>query len=268
MHTCSIHKELEIVPGDLSDYRSLAAYHYRDGRPTAVKAVYAIRPKRLLASFGRRPAGVIVYTMPNARMELRNVATDGAFRGLDRQTELELLNRHVRCIARVIIEPRFRGIGLAVRLVRETMPRLNVPLIEALGVMPLVNPFLEKAGMRSFAPRVPVAHVELLEALSAVGIEEDDLVDPKAVQQKLDRLAPGAGDFMEARVRRFLQSHGSRRTMPSGIERTRYLLGKLTHRPAYYIWFNPLSDQPFRSFGSLRSLTEGPKGPQGPKGLL
>ena len=88
--------------------------------------------------------------MPNPRIELRTLATKGAFRGLDRQTELELLNRHVRCIARVIVEPRFRGIGLAVRLVRETMPMLNVAIIEALGVMPRVNPFLERAGLRSF----------------------------------------------------------------------------------------------------------------------
>ncbi|MCX5647002.1 MAG: hypothetical protein NTZ17_20325 [Phycisphaerae bacterium] len=239
MDTCSIHKELEIVTSDMSDYRLLAAYHYRDSRPAAVKVVYAIRPKRPLASYGRRLAGVIVYTMPNPRIELRTIATGGAFSGLDRQTELELLNRYVRCIARVIVEPRFRGIGLAVRLVRETMPLLDVPIIEALGVMPRVNPFLERAGMRSFEPRVPVEHVELLEALSAVGIEEGDLIDPQTVQQRLNRLARPAGDFIEARMQQFLKSHGSRRTMPGGIERTRYILGKLTHRPAYYIWFNP-----------------------------
>ncbi len=260
MHTCSIHKELEIVPGDMGDYRSLATYHYRDGRPAVIKAVYTLRRKGSLGLFGRRPAGVIVYTMPNARLALRSVATGGVFRGLDRQTELKLLNRHVRCIARVIIDPRFRGIGLAVRLVRETMPRLNVPIIEALGVMPLVNPFLEKAGMRSFAPRVSAAQVELLEALRAAGIEEDDLVDPQVVQRKLDRLGRGAGDFIEARVRHFLKSHGTRRTMPSGLERTRYLLGRLTHRPAYYIWFNPLCDQPFRSLRSFTSLAQDPKG--------
>jgi hypothetical protein len=259
MHTCSIHKELEIMPGDMDDYRSLARYHYRDGQPAVVKAVYTIRWKRSRGLFGRRPAGVIVYTMPNARLELRAVATDGVFRGLDRQTELRLLNRHVRCIARVIIEPCFRGIGLAVRLVRETMPRLNVPIIEALGVLPLVNPFLERAGMRSFAPRVSAAHVELLEALRAVGFEEDDLVDPEAAQRKFDRLNRGVGDFLEGRVRRFLKSHGTRRTMPSGLERTRYLLSRLTHRPAYYIWFNPLSDPPLRSLRSVRSSTRDPK---------
>jgi GNAT superfamily N-acetyltransferase len=256
VHTCSIHQELELVPGDMSDYRLLAAYHYRDSQPVAVKAVYTMRPKRSLGSLGRRPAGVIVYTMPNPRIELRTLATDGIFRGLDRQTELELLNRHVRCIARVIVEPRFRGIGLAVRLVRETMPMLGVPIIEALGVMPRVNPFLERAGLMSFAPRVPAEHVALLEALGAVGIEENDLIDPQAAQMKLGRLARPADDFIEARMQRFLKSHGSRRTMPAGIERTRYVLGKLTHRPVYYIWFNPQLHQ------SLIPL--GPAGLTGP----
>jgi len=239
MHTCSIHKEMEIVPGDKSDYERLAVYHYRDARPAVVKAIYTIRSRRPAGSLGRKPAGVIVYTMPNPRIELRNIATNGVFCGLDRHTELGLLNRNIRCIARVIVEPRLRGIGLAVRLVRETMPMLDVPIVEALGVMPLINPFLERAGMKAFEPRIPVEHVELLEALSVVGIEEDDLVNLEAVQQRLDQLAPPAGEFIETRIEQFLKSHGSRRTMPSGIERTRYILGKLTHRPAYYIWFNP-----------------------------
>ncbi|OHB67556.1 MAG: hypothetical protein A2Y77_12680 [Planctomycetes bacterium RBG_13_62_9] len=266
MHTCSIHKELEVVAGDRSDYERLAAHHYRDDRPVAVKAVYTARPRRAAGSFGQRPAAVIVYTMPNPRIELRTVATHGLFAGLDRQTELELLNRHVRCIARVVVEPRFRGIGLASRLVRETMPRMNVPIIEALGVMPLVNPFLEKAGMQAFEPRVPVEHVELLEALSAVGIEENDLIDPDCVQHKVDGLSRVRADFIEARVRQFLRSHGTRRTMPPGLERTRYILGKLTHRPAYYIWFNPREDQLLGPWSSLGLLDpEGPQGPEGPK---
>jgi len=240
MHTCSIHRELQIAPGEMRDYDRLAAYHYREDRPAVVKAVFVVRPRRALAWLGRKPVGVIVYAMPNPRVELRSVATNGIFAGLDRQTELALLNRSVRCLACVIIDPRFRGIGLASRLVRETLPALNVPIVEALAVMPRVNPFLERAGMKAFEPRVPVEHVELLEALSTVGVEENDLVDPAGVQARLDQLPRPAGDFLEARVQRFLKSHGTRRTMPSGIERTRYLLARLTQRPAYYIWFNPL----------------------------
>jgi hypothetical protein len=86
---------------------------------------------------------------------------------------------------------------------------------------------------------VPVEHIELLEALSVVGIEEDDLVDPERVQRGLDRLEAAARAFIETRVQRFLKSHGTRRTLPDGLERTRYVLTRLTHRPAYYVWFHP-----------------------------
>jgi GNAT superfamily N-acetyltransferase len=242
MHTCSLHRKLHIVEGDMKDYESLAAYHYRDARPVAVKAVFAIKSKTaggLRSYTNGKPAGVIVYTMPNPRVELRDVATDGLFGDLDRQSELALINRNIRCIARLVIDPRFRGIGLASRLVRQTLPRMNVPIIEAIGVMPSVNPFLEKAGMKPFVPPVPRHHVELIEAFSVMGIESDELIWPSLVQAKMDALSWPACDFLEIRIQQFLKSHGRRRTMLPGLERTRYILGKLTHRPVYYIWFNP-----------------------------
>lgn len=239
MTVCSLHRKLDIIPGKLADYEQLAPHHYREERPVAIKAVFLLRPKRAIPSLGKKAAGVIVYTMPNPRVELRAVATGGAFAGLDRQSELELLNRNIRCIARLVIEPRFRGIGLATRLAQETMPLLETPIIEALGVMPKINPFLERAGMQAFAPRTPEAHVQLIEALSAVSIEADQLIDPTGMQEKIDSLRLPAANFLETCIQRFLKSHGTRRTMPPGIERTRYILGKLTHRPAYYIWFHP-----------------------------
>lgn len=236
---CSLHEKLDVVRGEPADYKPFAAYHYRDEKPTAIKAVFVLRPKRSLGSFGTKPAGVIVYCMPNPRVELRNVATNGLFANLDRQTELALINRNIRCIARLVIEPRFRGIGLATRLVRETMAQMEVPIVEALGVMCTVNPFLQRAGMQGFAPRVPVEHVQLVEALSAVGIEEDLLIDPCAVQERIDALRWPCADFLEQRIQLFLKSHGTRRTMPPGLDRTRYILTRLTNRPMYYIWFHP-----------------------------
>ncbi len=244
-HRCSLHAKLAVVQGEPADYRPFATYHYRDEKPTAIKAVFLLRPKRPLGSFGRQPAGAIVYCMPNPRIELRNVATNGLFANLDRQTELALINRNIRCIARLVVEPRFRGIGLATRLVRETLEQMDVPIIEALGVMCTVNPFLERAGMKGFAPRIPFAHVQLIEALSAVGIEVEAndcsplLIDPKGLQKRIDALRWPSADFLEQRVQLFLKSHGTRRTMPPGLDRTRYILTRLTNRPRYYIWFHP-----------------------------
>lgn len=236
---CSLHRQLEVVQGDMDDYHRLAPYHYRQESPAAIKAVFALRAKRPGSWAGSHTVGVAVYCAPHPRVAWRAVATGGLFADLDRQTQLALINTHIRRLARLIIEPRFRGIGLATRLVRETMPELGVPIVEALGVMPHVNPFLERAGMQEFLPSTPVAHVQLLEAFSAVGIESDRLIDPAAVQEQIDALDPTAVSFLEAHVAQFVKSHGTRRTMPAGLERTRYLCTRLTHRPAYYIWFHP-----------------------------
>jgi hypothetical protein len=138
----------------------------------------------------------------------------------------------------VIIEPRFRGLGLASRLVRETMPEMGVPIVEAMAVMGAVNPFFEKAGMKSYAAKMPVRCVKLVEAFSAVGIEEEELIDAEEVDGKIKRLERRESEFIESEIGQFLQSYGERRYEESSVKRTRFLLSKLTYRPVYYIWFN------------------------------
>lgn len=124
MRICSVCKKLRIVPGDTSDYQVLAHYHYRDNQLGPFTKIFALK------TADRRAVGVIVYAMPAPALELRNVATDNMFTGFDRNTQLALVNKNIRCISRVIIEPRFRGLGLASRLARETMPLLQMPIIE------------------------------------------------------------------------------------------------------------------------------------------
>jgi hypothetical protein len=177
--------------------------------------------------------------MPSVGAELRNVATSNFFAGFDNRTRLALINRNIRCISRVIIEPRFRGLGLASRLVRETMPKMDVPIIEAMAVMGLVNPFFEKAGMKAFTANMPTRCVQLVEAFSMVGVEKEELIDSEGVQGKLARLGQREAEFVELQIRHFLQSYGKRRYERAGLERTGFVLSKLTFRPVYYIWFNP-----------------------------
>jgi hypothetical protein len=214
--------------------------HYRGSRPGAVTAIFAIRPaKRFAGSLGTETIGVIAYRTPGPENELRNVATSNLFAGFDRATQLALINKNIRCISRVIIEPRFRGLGLAIRLVRETMPQVNVPIVEALAVMGRVNPFFAKAGMTAYAAKMPARCVRLTEALSTVGIEKRDLIDPREVQRKLEGLEQEKAEFIEREIRNFLESYGEMRKSPASVERTRFVLSKLTERPVYYIWYNP-----------------------------
>jgi hypothetical protein len=93
--------------------------------------------------------------------------------------------------------------------------------------------------MKPFAAGTPERCVQLIEALSFVGIEEHQLIDADFVQNKLNLLPKEQADFIEQQIRCFLQSYGKRMTMSPGLERTRYILSKLTERPVYYIWFNP-----------------------------
>jgi len=240
MRGCSIARRLQVVCGGVDDYRGLAHFHYREGRLGPFAAIFALRAdERLCHRLGRKAVGVIVYTMPVVAAELRNVATADFFVGFDRQTRLALINRNIRCISRVIIEPRFRGLGLASRLVCETMPMMGVPIVESMAVMGLVNPFFEKAGMTGYTAEMPVRCVQLIEAFSMVGVEKKVLIDPPKIQRKLNRLGRAESEFIEFQIGLFLQAYGKRRRMRAGLERTRFVVSKLTARPMYYIWFNP-----------------------------
>lgn len=236
MGSCSIVRKLRIVRGGRDDYERLACFHYRSGRLGVYAAIFKLEVEvRGL----RITAGVIVYIMPGPGLELRNVATGDLFVGLDRSSQLSLINRDIRCIGRVIIEPRFRGLGLASRLVRETMGQMDVPIIEAVAVMGLVNPFFEKAGMTAYRGKMPARCAQLIEAFSLVGIEEEEFVDPQRVQRKLEELGRMEAEFISLQTECFLQCYGERRDMAAGPERTEFVLSKLTERPVYYIWFNP-----------------------------
>jgi GNAT superfamily N-acetyltransferase len=234
MTNCSVCENLQIVPGCLDDYKRLARYHYRGSHLGPASAIF------VLSRAGcKTPVGVIIYSNAPAVLELRNIATNHVFADLDRNTQLGLINANIRRISRVVIEPRFRGLGLASRLVRETMPLVNVPIVEALAVMGWVNPFFERAGMKAYKAQPSAASVQFVEALSIIGVEQSELIDPEQVQHKLERLGDRKARFVEYQIRHFLKSHGRRRDMPPGLERTQYILTKLTARPVYYIWFNP-----------------------------
>ena len=238
-NNCTVTSHLEIVPGGIEDYRRLAAFHYRSGEISAHTAIYAFRDMHPVRGRLDGLVGVIVYIMPAPALELRNIATNGYFSGLSRRMSLQLVNENIRCIGRVIIDPRYRWLGLASRLVSGTMGKLDVPIIESAAVMGHVNPFFEKAGMKPFVGKQSPRTVRLIEALGMVGIEECEFIDPDSVHRKLGTLNERERQFMEQQIVAFLQGYGRRRYMEPSAERTGFVLSRLSSRPVYYIWFNP-----------------------------
>jgi len=238
---CSVTEGLEIVPGKRSDYDKLKHFHYRAERLGVYAAIFCLKAAActtggIIRGGDTAPVGVIVYTMPAPSCRLRNMALGDLFDGFGRADKLAIANKMLRCIGRVVIEPRYRGLGLAVRLVKETLPFAGVPFVEALAVMGKVNPFFEKAGMKAYYGPPKANCVQLTEALSLAGIEGYELLDARRVQSKIAKLSERKHRFIEDQISWFLQGYGKRRFMQPGVERIRYVLSRLTARPVYYVW--------------------------------
>jgi hypothetical protein len=237
---CTLKKYLKIVPGSVADYQKLSRFHYRHSRTGPVAAVYKIIDTHPMREQIEPIVGVIVYSMPACSVQLRNIATQGLFtKAGSSSVNMQLVNQNIRTISRVVIEPRYRALGLAYELVSQTMPLLNVAYIESLAVMGKVNPFFEKAGMLKYTAAEPIRSVKLREALSAVGIDEDTLVDIELTHSKLQNLNPKAKNFIEEQIVSFLTTYGRRvRNLPDSVKRTEYIISRLSDRPVYYLWRN------------------------------
>lgn len=236
---CSVLSGLELVEADREAYESLKRFHYRQGSLGPYSHIFGFAEKdsrrRRFVDF----AGVIVYGMPVGSGRLRNIATGGMFSGCgSKGVELCLLNRNVRCISRVIIEPRYRGLGLGAELVRRTLGLVGVPIVEAMAVMGRINPFFERAGMVRFDGELPGRCLRLAEAFSAVGIEGDVMVDSAAVYKMIGELGVSERRFVESEICRFMEAYGLSKERYAGVERIRFVLSRLWHRPVYYFWRN------------------------------
>jgi GNAT superfamily N-acetyltransferase len=132
---------VQVERGTVSDYRRLAHFHYAPGQPAVIagvwRAVYVVRADPRLRREARdgncklqiasvEPAqrdnrkaktiavGVLAFPTPCGRARERELHLSGPRYG----PKLAFVNRHVRTIARVIVHPQFRSLGVAARLVR------------------------------------------------------------------------------------------------------------------------------------------------------
>jgi GNAT superfamily N-acetyltransferase len=236
---CSVRKNLKIFPGKITDYESLARFHYRDSAVGPVSNIFVIADQHPQRKLSAGTVGVIVYCMPAPNNAARNIATDGFFTGLDRASSLQLLNNNLRTMSRLIIEPRYRGLGLASWLVAETMDEVGTPMIEAISVMGKTHPFLKQAGMTEYSPPADPKTEKMRAALEMIGIDEACWTDSRQVHQQIETLNGPKREFIEQHVGAFLQKFQSQRNMPHCFERTDFLLSKLCDAGNYYLWQNP-----------------------------
>ncbi len=166
---------LRVEAGDVDDYRALAHFHYRAGRP----ATFA-RILRLVETSEHAPpllAGVLVASFPPLWGSWRRRVWPGEFESRDVRVHARHVNRRLRSISRVIVDPRFRGLGAAVTLVKAYLADPCTPLTEAITSMGRYSPFFASAGMTPHDVPLSPRDVELLAALRGLRISPSSLID-------------------------------------------------------------------------------------------
>ena len=160
---------IRIVPGSIADYLAMAHWHYREQRPTSIAQVLVAR---LDPPHSSRPTrlGVLVVTMPTLNGRWRRYAWPGRYTTADKAADVRRLNREVRALARAIIDPRARALGLATRLVRTYLDHPLTPATEAAAAMGAFSSFLVTAGMTEYRLPPTPAQARFNDFLDSLGV--------------------------------------------------------------------------------------------------
>ena len=185
--------------------------------------------------------GVIVYSRSPLSLAARNRATGGRYRVGRNLSSGRLVNEELRIVSRVVIAPNWRGLGLARRLVAETLPRVGTPYVEALAAMGRVHPFFEQAGMTAYpgAPG-PAGSERLRSALEAVGLGRCARRSAEVLEAALGSLGPAGRRLAEREIERWARSYlaaKNHRSRRPERRRTLDLVARhLDAAPVYYLW--------------------------------
>lgn len=135
----SLIEDMSIEPGLLSDYEALERFHYLGRTPGYRQFIFKL-------TYRDKLIGVVVYISPFLACSARNTAMP-RYKMSNTTEGAKLVNDEITRLSRIIIHPKFRGAGLAVKLVKETMPLTGKRIVETIAAMARYNPFFEKAGM-------------------------------------------------------------------------------------------------------------------------
>lgn len=239
--------------GSLRDYEMIASHHYRAARPaTATRVLTLVNPTPTPAQRFRREPGVtcnescsgsigevvavLVESLPSLSCRLRDFALGdryGAVRDLSQRARL--LNDEVRCISRVVVDPRWRGLGLAVWLVRTALATATTPVTEALAAMGHVHPFFERAGMTAHRRPAHTTDARLLAALEHAGLGAISLADLGVTMRHIAALPSGQRTWLAREARRWHQHTTRRRDTPDLRATLAFARTRLWCEPVYYV---------------------------------
>lgn len=225
---------VSLAKGDKADWAAMAPLHYRSHALAGLDRLWTLRHSGDLI-------GIIAYCYPPANLAGRNRALAELTGRLPARGRLRFWNQHLRTISRVVIDPNWRGLGLAVRLVRETLPLAGVPYVEALAAMARVHPFFEQAGLTRYDLPTPRQSHRLREALATAGLRREEARSGPALAAAVAALADEPlRHWIESELLRWVRSYLGAKTArtyrPTLDQTCGYAARFLYSDPAYFLW--------------------------------
>jgi GNAT superfamily N-acetyltransferase len=237
--------QVTIRRGGLADYDRLARFHYRAGRPaTCVRVLVAEAGGAYVARSTRpEPVGVLVISMPALNGPWRERVWPGRYRAIeptrdDRLACARAINEELRVISRVVVEPRWRGLGIGRRLVRAYLDDPLSVRTEAISAMARFSGVFEGAGMRAVDCPPSKRVCRLRNLLRELDIEPWRLSDPSGVERLCRSMRPSDRERLQRGLRSFAISHRDTRDRADGTLRELIAIAavRVSCRPRAYVW--------------------------------
>jgi GNAT superfamily N-acetyltransferase len=241
-----------VISSERSESRNLAAKPVEAGFLHSVAGGLGRNDNRrnVAGALGDLPEslliGVIVYSRPALSLSARDRATGGRYSvaGMGRMAMAQLVNEELRVISRVVVAPNWRGLGLGVRLVAETLRHAGTPYVEALAAMGQMHPMFTRAGMTAY-PQPPSNEAERLQAaLDAAGLVRTDRRNADALAAAISALMPEARALANREIARWARSYLGAKNHKTNRPDWRRMLDlvarHLDSSPVYYLWRAPV----------------------------
>lgn len=260
----SLDQEIVIEEGSREDLKMIEEFHYKGEAKFIALHIYRARHRDSIV-------GVIVYVSPHVALKARGLTLPFYREVSDRSERLRMVNQSIERIARVIILPKWRGTGLAVRLVKNTLPLPDKPYIESLAVMAKYNPFMEHAGMTKvqLPPEIhDPQYIRALQPVLALGFNEAMLGSSQYNMSVLEGLSVEQISVVQKFclnqlvVKKFSVTASEQPLVEVGdLPSIARVLTKRKLFPAYLIWKNPdpkFSGYPEPDFTGVEKLSHQP----------
>lgn len=161
----SFYDDVVVSVGSIDDYKKLNKYHYKNTSSTLpYKKIFK-------ATYNDELVGVVVYSPPFLQTKGRTIKFGKTYTKMEKEVVKEINKNFIR-LSRIVLSPKYRACGLAVKLMKESMPLTGTPYVEMINVMGHYNPFGEKAGMEK---------IEITEETDAPTIRLDKWMKEKSL---------------------------------------------------------------------------------------